>query len=109
MEGGFFEEPDEAALEAKKTGGTDYRGLHELVQFSGGTEFKGNLENFVELVRLGARHAVQLSVGDRHRTKAGQCRDQGLVFLRQRPRVTGIDENRSPPARAAKERRAQNT
>ena len=65
VEGGLFEQPDEAALEAEETGGADHRGLHELVEFSGGTEFEGNLENFVQFVGLGARHAVQLRVGDR--------------------------------------------
>src|ERR1700693_3413278 len=109
MERGLFEEPDETALEAKETGGTDNRGLHELVKFSGRTEFKGNLEDFVEFVGLGACHSVQLSVGDRHRAKAGQGGDQSLVFLRKGARVAGIDENRSVRARGAKGSRDENS
>ena len=72
MEGGLFEQTDEAALEAEETAGADHRSLHELVEFSGGTEFEGDLENFVQFVGLGSRHATQLRVGDRDRAKAGQ-------------------------------------
>ena len=109
VEYGLFEEPDEAALEAEETGGTDHRGLHELVELSGGTEFEGNLEDFVQFVSLGTRHAVQLGVGDGNRAKAGQGGDQGFVFLGERVGGTGIDQNRTVRARGAKGRRDQNS
>ena len=109
MEGVLFEEPDEAAPEAEETGGADHRGLHELVEFSGGTEFEGNLEDFVEFVGLGTRHAVQLGVGDGDRPKAGQGRNQGFVFLGKRVGGTGVDENCALRARGTKGRRHQNS
>ncbi len=72
VEGGLFEQSDEAALEAKETAGADHRSLHELVEFTRGTEFEGDLENFVQFVGLGSRHAAQLRVGDGDRAKAGE-------------------------------------
>ncbi len=72
VEGSLFEQPDKTALEAEEFGGADHRGLHELVEFSGGTELEGNFEDFVQFVGLGARHAAQLSVGDGDRAKPGQ-------------------------------------
>ena len=72
VEGALFEEADNAALEAEETGGADHGSVHELVEFSGGTEFEGNLEDFVEFVGLGAGHAVQFGVGDGDGAKPGQ-------------------------------------
>ncbi len=72
VEGGLFEQSDEAAFEAQKTGRAHHRGPHELVQFPGAAEFEGNLENFVQFLRLGAGHAVQLGVGDGDRAKSSQ-------------------------------------
>ena len=101
----FLEKPDEAALESEETGGTDHRGLHELVEFSGGTEFEGNLEDFVQFVGLGTRHAVQLGVGDGDRAKAGQGGNQGFVFLGEGVAGTRVNQNRAVRARGAKGRR----
>src|SRR5208282_5286151 len=64
VKGSVFKEPDEAAPEAEKTGGPHGRGLHELVEFSGGTKLEGNLQDFVQFAGLSPRHAVQLGVGD---------------------------------------------
>ena len=72
VEYGVFEEPDNAPLEAEETSGADHRSLHELIEFSGGTEFERNLEDFVQFMGLGTSHAVQLRVGDGNRPKAGQ-------------------------------------
>ena len=109
VEGGLFEEPDEAALEAEETGGADHRGLHELVEFSGRTEFEGNLEDFVQFVGLGTGHAVQLGIGDGDRAKTGQGGDQGSVFLGKRVGETGVDENCTVRARGAEGRRDENS
>ena len=95
VEGGIFEEADEAALEAEETGGANHRGLHELVELASGSEFERNLEDFVEFVGLGTRHSVQLGIGHGYRAKAGEGRDQRLVFLRERLRGTGINQNRA--------------
>jgi hypothetical protein len=78
VESSLFEQSDEAALEAEETGGPDHRGLHELVELSGGTEFEGNLEDFVQFVGLSTGHAVQLGIGDGDRAKSGQSGDQAL-------------------------------
>ena len=109
MEGGLLEESDDAALEAEETGGADDRGLHELVEFSGGTEFERNLEDFVEFVGLGTGHAVQLGIGDGDRAKAGQSGNQGFVFVSEGVGETGVDQNRAVRARGAKGRRDQNS
>ena len=109
MEGGLFEQPDEAALEAEETGGADHRGLHELVEFSGGTEFEGNLEDFVQFVGLGAGHAVQLGVGDGDRAKSGQGGNQDFVFLGEGVGETGVNQNCAVRARGAKGRRDENS
>ena len=109
VEGGVFEEADEAALEAEETGGTDHRGLHELAEFAGGSEFERNLEDFVEFVSLGTRHTVQLGIGHCHRAKAGQGRDQRLVFLSERLRGARINQNRTVRARGAKGRCDENS
>ena len=104
MERGFFEKSDEAALEAEEAGGADRRGLHELVEFSGGSKFEGNLENFVQFVGLSARHAVQLGVGDGHRAKTGEGGDQGFVFLGKGVAGARVNQNRTMRARGAKGR-----
>ncbi len=109
VEGGRFEESDEAALETEEAGGADDRGLHELVEFSGGTEFEGNLEDLVEFAGLGTGHAVQLGVGDGDRAKAGQGGNQGFVFVGEGAGETRVDENCTVRARGAKGRRDENS
>ena len=109
MERGLFQEPDEAALEAEKAGGADDGGLHELVEFSGGTEFERNLEDLVEFVGLGTSHAVQLGVGDGDRAKAGQGGNQGFVFGSERVGETRVDENCTVRARGTKGRGDENS
>ena len=109
VEGGVFEESDEAAFEAKEAGGAEDGGLHELIEFSGGTEFEGNLEDFVEFMGLGAGHAVQLGVGDGDRAKSRQGRNQGFVFLSEGVAEAGIDQNGALGAGGAKGRGDENS
>ena len=105
----FFEKPDETALESEETGGPEHGGLHELVKFSGGTELKGNLEDFVQFVGLGTRHAVQLGVGDGDRAEAGQRGNQSFIFLSKWVSGVRVNQNRTVRARGAKGCRDENS
>src|SRR6202041_820994 len=92
MKGIVLDEADEAALEAEETGSAHGRGLHELVELHGGAQFKGNLEDFMQFVGLGTRHAVEFGVGDGDRAKSGQSGNQGFVFVSKRLREARVDE-----------------
>ena len=50
--------------------------LHELIEFPGRSELEGNLENLVQFLGLGARHAVQLGIGDRDCAKSSERGNQ---------------------------------
>ena len=104
VESVLFEESDDTALEAEKAGGANYGGVHELVEFPGGTEFEGNLEDFVELMGLGAGHAVEFGVGHGDSAKSGQSGNQGFVFLGKGDGGAGINQDRAVGARGSKGR-----
>ncbi len=78
-----------------------------MLQIAAGAEFRRNLQQLVQFMRLGVGRGVEFRVGYGDRAEAGNGRHQSFLFQRENAVLSRIDQDRALGPGGAKGSRDQ--
>jgi len=89
----FLHQPDKASAKTQEIRRPYHKSLEKLIELSHGTELGGNFQQLMKFVRLVACPCVEFRIGDGHRAKASDRRNQRLLLRGERAVHPRIDKN----------------